>query len=42
VIDLFLEEEAAPLASLGDAVGRRIALQVATLYGQEQYDVVLM
>ena len=42
VIDLFLEEEAQPLAALGDLIGRRIALQVETLYQQEQYDIVLM
>ena len=42
VIDLFLEEEAQPLAALGDLIGKRIALQVETLYLQEQYDIVLM
>ncbi len=42
VIDLFLEEEAQPLATLGDLIGKRIALQVETLYLQEQYDIVLM
>ncbi|HMN79677.1 MAG TPA: ribonuclease G [Burkholderiaceae bacterium] len=42
VIDLFLEEEAQPLATLGDAIGKKIALQVETVYGQEQYDIVLM
>ena len=42
VIDLFLEEEAQPLAALGDQIGRRITLQVETLYQQEQYDIVLM
>ena len=42
VIDLFLEEEAQPLASLGDFIERPIALQVETQYGQEQYDIVLM
>ncbi len=42
VVDLFLEEEAQPLAALGDAIGKRIALQVEPVYGQEQYDIVLM
>ncbi|MEZ5729884.1 MAG: ribonuclease G [Burkholderiaceae bacterium] len=42
VIDLFLEEESQPLASLGDAIGKPIALQVETLYPQEQYDIVLI
>ncbi|MGD9946818.1 MAG: ribonuclease G [Burkholderiaceae bacterium] len=42
VIDLFLEEESQPLAALGDAIGRRISLQVETVYLQEQYDIVLM
>ncbi|MFP5412531.1 MAG: ribonuclease G [Gammaproteobacteria bacterium] len=42
VIDLFLEEESQPLAALGDAIGKRIALQVETVFAQEQYDIVLM
>lgn len=42
VIDLFLEEEAQPLASLSAAIGKTVALQVETVYGQEQYDIVLM
>ncbi|MBN9428127.1 MAG: ribonuclease G [Burkholderiales bacterium] len=42
VIDLFLEEESQPLAALGDVIGRRISLQVETVYLQEQYDIVLM
>ncbi|MFA7665462.1 MAG: ribonuclease G [Burkholderiaceae bacterium] len=42
VIDLFLEEESQPLATLGDAIGKRIALQVETVYAQEQYDIVLL
>ena len=42
VIDLFLEEESQPLATLGDAIGKRVALQVETLYSQEQYDIVLL
>ena len=42
VIDLFLEEEAQPLAALGDAIGKKISLQVESAYGQEQYDIVLV
>ena len=42
VIDLFLEEEAQPLAALGDAIGKPIALRVEPVYGQEQYDIVLV
>ncbi len=42
VIDLFLEEEAPALAALCDAIGKQIALQVETAYGQEQYDIVLV
>ncbi|MFT4103370.1 MAG: ribonuclease G [Burkholderiaceae bacterium] len=42
VIDLFLEEEAQPLALLGDQIGKHIRLQVETHYPQEHYDIVLM
>jgi len=42
VVDLFLEEEAQPLAALGDAIGKRISLMVESHYGQEQYDIVLL
>jgi ribonuclease G len=42
VIDLFLEEEAQPLAVLGDAIGKPIALQVESIYGQHQYDIILV
>ncbi|MFP5405692.1 MAG: Rne/Rng family ribonuclease, partial [Gammaproteobacteria bacterium] len=42
VIDLFLEEESQPLATLGDKIGKRVALQVETMYSQEQYDIVLI
>jgi len=42
VVDLFLEEEAQPLAALGDAIGKPIALQVEPSWTQEQYDIVLM
>ena len=41
VIDLFLEEEAQPLAWLGDLIGKHIRLQVETHYPQEHYDIVL-
>ena len=41
VIDLFLEEESQPLASLGDAIGKPIALQVESAYGQTVYDIIL-
>ena len=41
VVDLFLEEESQHLAVLGDFVGKRISLEVATGYTQEQYDIVL-
>ncbi|HVL54966.1 MAG TPA: ribonuclease G [Burkholderiaceae bacterium] len=42
VIDLFLEEESQHLAALGDAIGKPIALQVESLYTQEQYDIILV
>lgn len=41
VIDLFLEEESQHLAVLGDFIGKKISLEVATDYTQEQYDIVL-
>ena len=41
VIDLFLEEESQHLAMLGDFVGKKITLEVANGYTQEQYDIVL-
>lgn len=41
VIDLFLEEESQHLAVLGDFIGKKIYLEVATDYTQEQYDIVL-
>ena len=41
VIDLFLEEESQALATLGDTIGKRITLQVESVYPQEQYDIVL-
>ncbi len=42
VIDMFLDEEAQGLAQLMDFIGKPVSLQVETLYGQEQYDVILM
>jgi ribonuclease G len=42
VIDLFLEEESASLAQLGDFIGKPISMQVETAYMQEQYDVILV
>jgi ribonuclease G len=42
VIDLFLEEEAQPLALLGEEIAKPVALQVETLYSQEQYDIILI
>ena len=42
VVDLFLDEEAASLAALEEAVGRPVRLQVESAYHQEQYDVVLL
>jgi ribonuclease G len=42
VIDLFLDEESQGLAQLSDFIGKPVSLQVETLYGQEQYDVILM
>jgi ribonuclease G len=42
VIDLFLDEESQSLAQLSDFIGKPIYLQVETLLGQEQYDIVLL
>ena len=42
VIDLFLEEESTHLAALIDAIGKPVSLQVESLYGQEQYDIILL
>jgi ribonuclease G len=41
VIDRLLDDESAVLAELEHQVGRPIRLQVETLYGSDQYDVVL-
>jgi len=42
VVDLFLEEESQHLAMLGDFIGKKVSLEVAAGYSQEQYDIVLM
>jgi ribonuclease G len=42
VVDLFLDEESTGLAQLSDFIGKPVSLQVEILYGQEQYDVILM
>ncbi len=42
VVDRLLDEESATLAELEAQVGRPIRLQVETLYGVDQYDVVLV
>jgi len=42
VVDLFLEEESAHLAMLGDFIGKPISLEVENNYSQEQYDIVLI
>lgn len=42
VIDLFLDEESQNLAQLSDFIGKSVALQVETIYTQEQYDIILM
>lgn len=42
VIDLFLDEEAQSLAQLSDFIGKRVTLQVETLFTQEQYDIILL
>lgn len=42
VIDLFLEDESQHLAQLGDFIGKPVSLQVESLYGQENYDIVLL
>jgi ribonuclease G len=41
VIDLFLDEESASLASLSEDIGKPVSLAVEASYGQEHYDIVL-
>jgi ribonuclease G len=42
IVDLFLEDESAHLAMLGDFIGKPISLEVESHYTQEQYDIVLV
>ena len=42
VIELLLDEESAALAELALAIGKPIRLQAEVLYGEEQFDVVLV
>jgi len=42
VIDLFLDEESAHLATLCDFIGKPVSLEVETAYLHEQYDIVLI
>ncbi len=42
VIELLLDEEAGALAELALAIGKPIRLQAEALYGEEQFDVVLI
>ncbi len=42
VIDMFIDEESQNLAQVSDFIGKPVALQVETLYTQEQYDIILM
>ena len=42
VVGLFLEEESAHLAMLGDFIGKPVSLEVEAAYSQEQYDIVLI
>ena len=42
VIDLFLEDESQSLAQLSDFIGKPVSMQVETLFGQEQFDIILL
>ncbi len=42
VVDRLLDEESAHVADLEEFIGKTIRFQVEPLYGQEQFDVVLM
>jgi len=42
IIDLFLDEESAHLATLCDFIGKPVSLEVESQYLHEQYDIVLM
>src|SRR3546814_19953733 len=41
IVDLFLEEESAHLAMLGDFIGKQISLELDSLTSQAQYDIVM-
>lgn len=42
VVDMLLDEESTSVAELEAFIGRPITFQVETLYGPEQYDIVLL
>jgi ribonuclease G len=42
VVELLLDEESNSLAELSEAIGKPIRLQVESLYGPDQFDVVLI
>lgn len=42
VIDRLLDEESANVADLEEFIGRAVQFQVETIYGQEQYDIILV
>ncbi len=42
VVDMLLDEESTSVAELETFIGRSITFQVETVYGQEQYDIVLL
>ena len=42
VVDILLDEESTSLAELEEFIGIPIRLQLESMYGQEQYDVVIV
>jgi ribonuclease G len=42
VVDLLLDDEAQSLATVADAIGKPVSLQVEPIYNQEQFDIILM
>jgi ribonuclease G len=42
VVEMLLDEESTSLAELSDAIGKPVRLQVESLYGPDQFDVVLI
>lgn len=42
VIDLFLDEESTSLAQLSEFIGKPISMQVESLLGQEQFEIILL